>query len=182
MPVPIKELSLRRDIVALLGALCLFLSTMEYLVPKPLPFFRLGLANLPLLLGLRFLSSKDLILLLILKVLGQGVMNGTLVSHVFLFSLAGSAASLGAMTAVHRLGKNRVSMIGISLAGAMVSSLVQLTLAINYIFGKAALVIAPFSLGSALVSGLVIGIFAEKFITTSTWLASLEKRYIDAIE
>ncbi len=178
----IKELSPRRDIVALLGALCLFLATLEYLVPKPLPFFRLGLANLPLLLGLRFLHPKDLLLLLLLKVLGQGVMNGTLASHVFLFSLAGSTASLGTMAVVHRLGKKRVSMIGISLAGAMVSSLVQLILAINYIFGKTALVIAPFALGSALVSGLVIGIFAERFIATSTWLASLEKHYVDTME
>ncbi|RKX72867.1 MAG: heptaprenyl diphosphate synthase, partial [Spirochaetes bacterium] len=31
----------RREITAFLGALCLFLSAVEYLIPKPMPFFRL---------------------------------------------------------------------------------------------------------------------------------------------
>lgn len=180
--MPTKSLSPRQDIVAFLGALCLFLSAVEYLIPKPLPFFRIGLANLPLLLGLRFLSSTDLVLLLLLKVLGQGLINGTLASHVFLFSLTGSAASLGSMMAVYRFGGSKVSMIGISLAGAMASSLVQLTLAVLFIFGRMAVVIAPFALGSGLVTGLIIGLFAVRFARMSMWLAAVETRYRDSAE
>ena len=151
--------------------MCLFLSALEYLVPKPMPFLRLGLANLPLLLGLDFLTAIDLILLLILKVFGQGLINGTLVSHVFLFSLAGSTASLATMWMVHRLGQRWISLVGVSLFGAMASSVVQLILAIKFIFGPSARVIIPWSLGSGLITGLVTGLFALRFARSSQWLA-----------
>ncbi|NBK25683.1 MAG: heptaprenyl diphosphate synthase, partial [Spirochaetia bacterium] len=38
--------------IAFVAAATLLLSTLEYLIPKPLPFLRLGLANLPILLVL----------------------------------------------------------------------------------------------------------------------------------
>ncbi len=181
MPVSSRKLTPRQDIIALLGAFCLFLSTLEYLIPKPLPFFRLGLANLPLLLGIRFLSPKDLIILLGLKVLGQGLINGTLASHVFLFSLTGSAVSLCTMWLVSRLGADKVSLVGISLTGAMFSSMVQLLLSVFFVFGQTALVIAPLALGSGLITGVLTGIFAMKFSQTSTWLVKLEKRYRESV-
>jgi len=149
----------------------------EYLIPKPLPFFRLGLANLPLLLGLRFLKPADLLLVLVLKVLGQGLINGTLASYVFLFSLAGSMISVLTMSTVFRLGGRSVSLVGVSLSGALASSIVQVLLAVAFIFGETARIIAPLSIGSSLVTGLMIGIFAERFTTTSKWLVKLERRY-----
>ena len=164
----------RREIIAFLGALSLFLSGVEYLIPKPFPFFRLGLANLPLILGLRFLKPDDLALVLLLKVFGQGLVNGTLASYVFLFS---TAASLLFMAAAYRLGGRRISLIGVSLSGAMASSLVQLLLAVSFVFGETAVVIAPISLGSGMVSGLIIGVFARRFASSSVWLAALEARY-----
>ena len=41
-----------QHLVALAAAVCLFLASIEYVIPKPLPFLRIGLANLPLLLAL----------------------------------------------------------------------------------------------------------------------------------
>jgi len=70
----------RYDAIALMGALCLFFSTLEYLIPKPFPFFRLGLANLPILLSLSIFNPADVLLLVALKVIGQGLVNGTLAS------------------------------------------------------------------------------------------------------
>jgi len=172
----------RREIIAFLGALCLLLSAVEYLIPKPLPFFRLGLANLPLLIGLKFLHPIDLLLVLLLKIIGQGLINGTLASYVFLFSLAGSVSSLLMMSLVHRFGGRFVSFIGISLSGALASSIVQVVLAVTFVFGETARIIAPLSIGSAIVAGLLIGIFAERFASESTWLRDLEQRYRRVIE
>jgi len=177
-----SELKERREIVAFLGALCLLFSAVEYLIPKPLPFFRLGLANLPLLIGLKFLRPTDLILVLLLKIIGQGLINGTLASYVFLFSLAGSVSSLLMMGLVHRIGGRFVSFIGISLSGALASSIVQVVLAIAFVFGETARIIAPLSLGSAIVAGLLIGIFAERFASESIWLRDLERRYRGVVE
>ena len=182
MPDRSRGRSDRQEIVAFLGALCLFLSAVEYLIPKPLPFFRLGLANLPLLLGLRFLRPADLLLVLLLKVLGQGLINGTLASYVFLFSLAGSVASVLAMSLSYKLGGRCISLVGVSLSGALASSVVQVFLAVTFVFGSTAQLIAPFSLGSGLVTGLLIGVFAERFSAESSWLSALEKRYTTSFE
>ena len=167
----------RLEIISFLGALCLFLSAVEYLIPKPLPFFRLGLANLPLLIGLGFLSPGDLALVLLLKVLGQGLVNGTLASYVFLFSLAGSAASVLTMYAAHRLAGRHLSLVGVSVLGALASSVVQLALSITFVFGETARLIAPLSLGSGLATGIVIGLFARRFERESLWLRALRDRY-----
>ncbi len=172
--------NIRYEITAFLGALCLFLSMLEYLIPKPLPFFRLGLANLPLLIGLCFLNFKDLLIVLLLKVIGQGLVNGTLASYVFLFSLAGSTASLAAMFLAHKLGGRHISLTGVSLAGAMASSFIQLILAVRFIFGDAARVMAPLFLGSGLVTGLIMGLFAAEFARRSKWLKAVSDSYSKA--
>jgi len=165
------------EVCAFFGALCLFLSGVEYLIPKPLPFFRLGLANLPILLGLRFLSPADLVLVILLKIFGQALLNGTLASYVFLFSASGTLVSAAAMLGVYRFGGRHVSLIGVSIAGALASSSIQVVLAIVFIFGEAARVIAPFSIGAGVAAGLLVGIFGERFVRKSTWLRQLERRY-----
>lgn len=43
-------------LVPVFGALCFFLSAIEFVIPKPLPFLRIGLANVPLILALDVLS------------------------------------------------------------------------------------------------------------------------------
>ena len=165
----------RLDLVAFMGALCLFFSTIEYLFPKPFPFFRLGLANLPVLLALDLFGPAYVLLLVLLKVVGQGLVSGTLASYVFLFSLAGSFASVAVMLVVHRAGRRWISLAGVSLFGALASNLVQITLSVTFIFGRSAWVIAPPFLGLGVVSGLVVGLFAERFRLRSAWVAALRK-------
>ena len=93
------------------SALCLFLSMIEYAIPKPLPFLRLGLANLPILLAFPKFRLKDIVLLVAIKTLGQGLISGTLFSYVFLFSAVGSsAAALGMGIMYHLFVKNRKNL------------------------------------------------------------------------
>ena len=164
-----------RDLVAFLGGLCLFLSTIEYLVPKPVPFLRIGIANLPLLIGLDLLSPGQLMLVACLKVIGQGLLSGTLTTYVFLFSAAGTFSSALAMLAVHRLAGPRLSLVGVSVTGALLSNLAQITLAIvTDLIGQAAWVIAPLFIAAGTVSAALLGWFAERFAASSRWLASVK--------
>ena len=167
----------RIDLIAFLGALCLFLSTVEYLFPKPLPFMRLGLANMPIIIALRLLPFPYLMLLTLIKVAGQGLVNGTLASYVFLFSLSGSYASSLMMYAVSRLPERVVSVVGVSLAGALASNAVQVFLSIFFIFGPNAILIAPLFLGIGTVSGLLIGLVAAGFLQRSRWYRRVEELY-----
>ena len=68
------------NILAMLAAVAIFFSTLEFLIPKPVPFFRVGLANIPILLVIRFFRLRDVAALTLLKVIAQGLINGTLAS------------------------------------------------------------------------------------------------------
>ncbi|MDR0585401.1 MAG: Gx transporter family protein [Treponema sp.] len=156
---------------ALLGGLCFFLSAIEYLIPKPLPFMRLGLANLPLLLALDILGPADYFLLALLKTAGQGIISGSLFSYVFLFSLAGTFSSAALMFGIRRLMGKHAGFAGIGCAGAMLSNGVQLLLARCFVFGAGLRFLAPPFLASGFISGAALGLFCEAFCRRSRWYA-----------
>lgn len=168
--------NIRVDLVALLAACALFLSTIEYMIPKPIPFMRLGIANIPLIIALGVLSYREYFLLLLLKILAQGIMSGTIFSYIFLFSIAGSLSSALIMLAAYTIFKENISRIGISLIGALGSTLSQLLISRLILFKEATYVIAPLFLFSGLVSSIILGIFSQQFIGSSKWYSSIKKR------
>jgi uncharacterized membrane protein len=161
-----------RELLAFHGALCLLLSTLEYVIPRPIPFMRIGLANLPVLLALGTFDAPHVLLLVALKVLGQGFVAGTLFSYVFLFSAAGSLAAGLAMIGASRLGGRHVSLVGVSVMGALASNLVQVLLAVALVFGEGGWLIGPPFVAVGTVSAIALGLFARAFEGTSTWLAA----------
>ena len=172
--MPRSTKPVRTDLVAFFGALSLFFATLEYLFPKPIPFFRLGLSNLPLLVSLGFFSFREQLLLLLLKVVGTGIVNGTLASHVFLFSTGATLASFLVMYGLYRVLPSRaVSLTGISLAGALASNAVQILLAMTIVYGPASGVVAPWYFGLGTFTGLAMGWGAETFQNHSKWYGRL---------
>jgi len=165
---------------AFLGALCLFFATLEYLFPKPVPFFRIGLANLPILLSLKILPFPYLILLSLLKVLGQGLINGTLASYVILFSFSGTFLSLFAMYSVHRVPG--LSFIGLSIIGAVFSNAAQVSLSILIVFGSNASYIIPYFFTIGLISGSAMGIFANWFSAKSKWYRAMVNKEVFEVQ
>ena len=168
-----RRLMDRKHYIAFFAALCLFLSGIEYAIPKPLPFLRLGLANLPVILSLFVMKRRDTLWLILLKILGQGIITGTLFSYVFLFSAAGSFASGLTMLALYPLCKKSLSLVGLSLAGALANNLAQLAMARLILFGTNTRYIAPLLLITGLVTGLLLGIFTEYFCRKSRWFAQI---------
>jgi heptaprenyl diphosphate synthase len=153
----------------------LFLSAIEYLIPKPLPFMRIGLANLPLLLALDIFGPGEFFLLSLLKVLGQGIIGGTLFSYVFLFSLAGTFASAALMYLLRKLlGKKHLGFAGLGCAGAMASNGIQLVLARYLIFGASLRYLIPPFLASGFITGIILGLICEYFCRHSRWYAGTE--------
>jgi heptaprenyl diphosphate synthase len=159
--------------IALLGALCLFLCAVEYMIPKPLPFMRIGLANLPLMLACNMLPFPHFIKLIFIKILGQALITGTLFSFVFLFSLTGTFLSALIMYFLSVKfgvpGKERITFIGIGTAGAVVSNISQLALAYIFIFKENVRYIAAPFLAVGLVTGITLGIFCRIFSQKSKW-------------
>jgi len=149
--------------IAFIASSTLLLSTLEYLIPKPLPFLRLGLANIPLLLILDSVSLGAYSVVLLLKAIGQGMISGTLFSYLFFISLAGTLASGYAMKGVKVLLKHHVSLVGCSLVGAFVSNLAQLQVASWVAYGPAIWVAAPLMLSLGLFSSLILGLLAQRY-------------------
>ena len=167
-----------RKTLALLGAFCFFLSTVEYMIPKPLPFMRIGIANLPIMLALDIFPLRVFLVLVILKILGQALITGTLFSYVFLFSLAGTFLSAISMYALRRLlGRSHLSFIGLGTLGAMISNISQLSLAWVFIFRNTVQYIAPPFLAAGLITGVILGLFCELFTRRSQWYATAKVRF-----
>jgi heptaprenyl diphosphate synthase len=165
-----------RRLTAFLAGLAFFLSTIEYMLPRPIPFMRLGLANLPILIAVDLLPFGHYMALALLKVVGMSVLTGSLFSYVALFSLAGTLASAVLMRALRAVaGPRLLSYVGLCVAGAVASNMAQVLLARFFVFGASARLMAPAFLGLALVSGLALGVFTQAFASSSTWLARIRE-------
>lgn len=160
-------------LVPVFGALCFFLSAIEFVIPKPLPFLRIGLANVPLMLALDVLSFPAFLLLTVIKILGQAFISGTLFSYLILFSAAGTIGAALAMYALHKIPRKALSLAGISMAGAFVSNCVQLFIGRFFIFGEGIRYMAPPFLFIGAVTSLILGIFCESFESESEWYAHI---------
>lgn len=168
---PIEE---KQRVLPIFAGLCFFLSLIDILFPKPVPFFRLGLANLALMLAMDVLCVRSFFLLLVVKVLGQAVLSGTLFSYVVLFSLVGTFSSGIVMYLANYLRKIRIiSFMGISMLGALASNLTQIFLARFLLFGEGTYLILPPLLLVSLVTSFVLGVFANNFYVSSLWYEGL---------
>lgn len=159
------------DLTALLGAFCFILSAIEYMLPKPLPFMRLGIANLPILLAVDLLPFPWYLTLAVVKVIGMSIISGTLFSFVALFSLLGTFSAALVMWAARKAGGRWITQIGVSILGAITSNAIQIFVARYVVFGEVAWLIAPLFVLTGLVTGTTLGIFAAHFAETSQWYA-----------
>ena len=130
------------------AALCLFLATIEYAIPKPLPFMRIGLANIPIVLSLYIFRRRGSLLLSALK--------------MFLHLLFSK--------------HNFISAFGLTIAGALANALAQIALSYFMLFGTQTRFIAPLLLLSALVSGTVLGLCTTIFMNESKWLSLIRSQ------
>jgi heptaprenyl diphosphate synthase len=159
------------DVTALLGAFCFFLSAIEYMVPKPLPFMRLGIANLPILLAADLLPLPWYIALALVKVFGMSLISGSLFSYVALFSLTGTLTAALVMWVARRTLGRLASAVGVSILGAVASNAAQMVPSL-LVYGVAAVrLMAPPFLATGLVTGALLGVFAELFVKESRWYA-----------
>ncbi|MDR2602701.1 MAG: Gx transporter family protein [Spirochaetaceae bacterium] len=167
----------RPPLICIFGALCAFCAALEFLLPKPLPFLRLGLSNAPILLAL-FLDAKSFFLLVAVKIFCQAFVQGSLFSPFFLFSALGGVSSGLVMFVLNRLlGEKKISLAGLSVCGALASNLCQIFLARNLVLGKSAIFIAPPFLIAGFITGLTVGIFCEIFRKKSLWLSCVLREY-----
>ena len=161
--------------IAFFSALCMFLSMIEYAIPKPLPFMRLGIANMGIMLALYVLPIRQVLFLTLIKVFLQALISGTFFSYIFLFSFLGSFSSAFVMILSKNLFKSKISFLGICLSGALANNLCQILLSYLMIFRSSTSYIAPILLISGFISSFVLGLFTQKFVDKSIWYNLIQK-------
>ena len=154
--------SQNKKLLAYLCALTLLFSYVEMILPRVVPFFRLGLANTVILLALD-LDFSSFIILAILKATAASLMGGTLFSPFFLISLVQSIVSALVMKFLYKLiSKKALSLYGISVAGSAVSAVIQIVLAGLYTGEGTFALLGPMLIFNT-ASGIVTAFFSEKF-------------------
>ncbi|MBQ3024008.1 MAG: Gx transporter family protein [Spirochaetaceae bacterium] len=141
----------------------------EYAIPKPIPFMRLGIANMGIMLSLYVLPIRQVLFLTLIKVFLQALISGTFFSYIFIFSFIGSFSSVFAMLFCKYIFKSKISFLGICLSGALANNLSQILLSYLMIFKSSTSFIAPILLISGFISSIVLGTLTQKFVSGSSW-------------
>lgn len=150
--------------ISLIVAQALVLHVLEGMIPVPIgiPGAKLGLANIFTIISLYILGFKSTLLVVVLRVALSTMFGGSLSS--FLFSVSGGLLSLMAMAMVKNTLKTKVSIIGVSGAGAVSHNIGQLAVASMIVGNLKVLLYLPVLTFIGIGTGIFIGIAANFII------------------
>jgi heptaprenyl diphosphate synthase len=160
-----NETSIRR--IAFLVSCASALQIAESLIPSPLPGVRLGLANMITLVALVRMGYRTAFEITLLRTVVSSFILGTFLSPAFFLSASGGLASTAVMAAWLGLsgpnGRFRMSMIGLSLWGAVTHNFVQILLVYVFLVKHSSVFyLAPWLGISSVVTGWITGLVAVK--------------------
>ncbi len=144
--------------VGLMAGVALVLFVFESLLPRPLPWMKLGLGNLAVLLALLVYGVPAALAVSLVKLGVGGLVTGGLGGPAFVLAAGSGLASLLVMGAVHRAAPTAFSPVGLSILGALAHQLTQLALASALYLGRPLAWLLPVFLLSGLASGAPIGL------------------------
>lgn len=150
-------------ILSLLLALGVVLYVAEalYLPSLPIPGAKLGLANVVTLLVLFLYGWREAIANAVLRTIVGSVAAGTLLTPAFFFSFVGALVSALVMIAVFTFFFGKLSLVGISLAGAVSHNLAQTVLASFLLSHWAIFLQTPLLILIAILAGSFNGLCAN---------------------
>ncbi len=152
--------------LALLAAAAVVLGYMDGILSAAMLLptgVKLGLANTVLLYSIYLLGPGYSVLLMILKVVLTGFMSGNLAS-AFLYSMGGGALSLVMMLLVKALGRGSISIVGVSVVGAVFHNIGQLLVAALILRTPALMFYIFILMIAAVITGTLTGIAGRQIV------------------
>ncbi|NMA55393.1 MAG: Gx transporter family protein [Firmicutes bacterium] len=148
--------------LSLLAAGGTVLHALESYLPalSTLPGAKLGLANIASMLALIWYSAGDACKVVVLRVLLGSLLAGIFFTPSFFLSVAGAAGSFGAMAAAIYMSGGALSIIGISILGAVAHNLAQLLMAMLLARSWGVVFYLPWLLLFALPTGYFVGLLS----------------------
>jgi heptaprenyl diphosphate synthase len=162
-------------IIAIFAAVSVVLSIVESIIPIAAagpPGAKLGLANIMVLTCLYFLPARDTLVMVLLKTLLTAFIFGTFSS--FLFSIMGALFSFVAMWFLLLVGRNKLSMLSISVIGGIMHNLGQVCAAAFYFSASQIFYYFPPLMLTGVATGIAVGIAVRYLIPALTKLSLFE--------
>ncbi len=106
------------------GGIVLFV--FESHLPMPLPFLKVGLANISTVLSLLVLGNVEMVIIIVLRVIAGSLLTGTFMTTESTLDLAAGLVFGGIAFAAEGWAKDLFSPIGISLLGSFAYLVIQL--------------------------------------------------------
>lgn len=150
--------------IALLVAQAIVLNIIERMIPVPFisPGAKLGLANIITVVAIYMLTFKDALLIVILRTTMASLLVGT--GFSFFYSISGGLLSLIAMYITYRIGKKYISIIGVSIIGAVFHNIGQIIIATLVVQNIKIAAYLPVLLIAGIGTGIFVGITAKQLI------------------
>lgn len=144
------------------AALSAFLSLVESLIILPLPFFKLGIANIPITIGFAFFNIKEIIYITVFKIIISHLLRGTLFGYPVIVAICGNIIFLAMAIPLFHLLKKHASFISISLIGAIAHTLGQVAGAALFIPVRSLIYPALLALIIGFITGIINGVICNK--------------------
>jgi heptaprenyl diphosphate synthase len=150
--------------LAWLTALATAIFFLENLIPKPLPFLKLGLANIIVLILLISNNWRSALIVAFAKIFFGNLISGTFFSITTILSFSGTFFSLLIMTLLIKFPL-KFSVLGISVGGAVGHNIGQiLVVRILLIKNETIFYLTPVLIVMGIATGLITGYLAKIFI------------------
>ncbi len=152
--------------IALLSAYAVGLHSIEALIPTPVPWLRLGLANIITLTTLYLYGLKAGMTVTLVRVFIRSLLAGTFLGPAFIMSLCGGVASTIVMWGVKEITGRISGPVSVSIVGALTHNVTQLFLAYLLFVRQidAILLISPVILFAGLITGVFNGMVTNLII------------------
>lgn len=152
---------------AIMVALATSLHVVEALIPVPyvVPGAKLGLANVVALYAVMTMGFGRSLAISFLRTLLGSLLSGTFMNMGYYLSTAGALASTLVMYGLSKLSRGDLSIIGISVAGAVTHNVAQLLVASLLLRQIGIMFYLPYLLFFAIPTGLFVGILAGRIVS-----------------
>ncbi|WP_174873861.1 Gx transporter family protein [Vogesella oryzae] len=154
--------------LARLAACGIVLALLDAALPSPLPGIKPGLANIVTLYALASLGWRAAVWVSLLRIIGAGLLLGSLFTPGFWLSLSGGCGSLLLLAGTRWLPRRSFSVVSYSLLAACGHLGGQLLLARGWLIPHQGLwLLLPPLLTAAVITGLINGLFTLKLLESA---------------
>lgn len=152
--------------IALLSAYAIAIHSFESMLPTPIPWLRLGVANIITLATLVLYGFRAAMMVTLIRVIISSIFIGTFLGPGFIMSFSGGITSTLAMGIAFSIFPRLFGPVGLSLIGALFHNIAQLFLAYILFVQKIEpiLIVSPILILLGTITGIVNGVIGKLLI------------------